>query len=152
MAIHPVLPPPTSTAYVDMEEVLVTLIGDICQKITPPVWPCTVPPQDMTTRLNRGETIIQVRREGGVVTRVTDTGRVDIAVTCGYRTDAWRVMGWLLPQLYEFTGVVPTSDGTPAVVLEVSDATGTRQRPPLTQDSRAVQTLIQVTIRKPRTT
>lgn len=150
MTIHPQLPNDGFTPWCDVENILVTLIDSFAKKITPPGWACVVPPVETETKLNDGVPIIQVRRTGGTLTRVLDTVRIDLAVTCAYRSDAWRVMGWLLAQLFEFTGVVETPSGERATVVEITDGTGTRQRPALTQDSRTVQTMLQVTVRKPR--
>lgn len=152
MAIHPKLPAGEFPPWLDVEEILVTLVDSFASRITPPGWACTVPPRGMEQKLAQGVPIIQVQRTGGTLSRVMDTARVDLAVTCEFRSDAWRVMGWLLAQLFAFTGVVETPSGAKAVVVEITDGTGTRQRPPLTSDSRTVQTMIQITVRKPRET
>lgn len=134
-----VLPDDSDNGFVDAEMALVTIIDEIIAPITPEANAFTLDsvPDDITDRIDRGETLISVKRVGGEADGVFDHPRMDVNVAHAYRTDAWRVMGFIRRKLLKYSGVVTNPDGTTAIVNAISDATGP-QRSFETDNSRVV--------------
>lgn len=133
------IPGDPSYGFPDAEMALVTIIDEIVSDITPDANAFSLDgiPHDYEERVNRGEVIITVKRSGGESDGVFDFPRMDVAVGHAYRTDSWRVMGFIRRKLHQFSGLVTNPDGSEAIVNSITDATGP-QRTPQSPDTRVV--------------
>jgi|LSQX01.1.fsa_nt_gb hypothetical protein len=122
----------------DIEVAMVTLLDDLLGKLDPPGYACIVPPPDYEQRVNNGTAIVTVQRAGGAAERVVDHPTVFITVTTAYRSDSWKVLGWLRPQLHNFSGQVTNPDGSVAIINSISDLRGPQRVPDLSDDLRRV--------------
>lgn len=132
----------------DVERALVTLLTGILADLTPAGYACVVLPENVDQRVNRdGQTIVQVQRAGGFADRIQDHARVVLSVTSNDRSVSWNVLGWLRPQLHQFTGIIHNGDGTAAIIQNIEDTQGPQRTPSPTAITTTVQATLTVTTR-----
>lgn len=122
----------------DVEVAMVTLLDGILANLDPAGYACITPPADYEDRINRGIAIVTVQRSGGAADRINDHPVVFISVTTAYRSDSWKVLGWLRPQLHNFSGQVTNPDGSVAIINSIDDLRGPQREPDIVPDFRRV--------------
>lgn len=130
--------PDDTPQFPDVEQALITVVGDMLTELNPTGVACNVPPQDFERRIQAGHAVVQIERRGGGAERTIDRPRVFISVITEYRSDSNRVMQWLRAKLHNFTGRVNNPDGTTAIIAEITDITGPERGAPYSPDSRVV--------------
>lgn len=134
----------------DVEKAMITVLDGMLANLTPAGFACVIPPPDYNEQLANGVVIVTVQRSGGSADRINDDANFYITVTAGTRSDAWDVMGWLRPQLHNFSDVVTNPDGTVALITGISDMSGPQRQPALSPDVRGVTAGFVVTTRLDR--
>lgn len=142
--------PNNGPQWPDVEKAACTLLNNILNQLDPPGTAHVVPPPDYEQRLDNGEAIITIQRTGGIADRTIDHPTIDLSVTTGQRSTSWDVMGWLRPQLHNFSGTVTNQDGTTAIITEITDSQGPRRAPDISRDNRRVTASFNISTRLER--